>query len=234
MKPVQKNITAMALTSALAFSAVVSADPARVVSNDNQMSSDTITYQMADVSQQHPAQKLLQEASDNMVTALKENKEELKKNPALIYDLLEDNVLMNFDFRVMSRLSLGKHWRSATKDQRERFTKEYRAMLVRVYAVVILDFSGQKINFLPMRGTSKPNRAKVRTEIEQAGGMPLSINYNLYSKNNQWKIYNVSIEGFSLVSSFRSSFAAEIRRGGLERLIEKLHDKNQSSRLQPS
>lgn len=94
-------------------------------------------------------QDLVRETSDRMIEALRNNRDQLQKNPAQIYDLVNDIVLPHFDFTVMSRWVLGKYWRQATPDQRERFTDEFRTLMVRTYSQALLEYSNEEIVFPP-------------------------------------------------------------------------------------
>ena len=103
---------------------------------------------------------------------------------------------------------------------------EFRQLLVRVYAKALLNYSGQKIRYLPLRAGRRAGEVTVHTEVREAGGPPIPVNYRLYLKNGAWKVYDISIDGISLVANYRSSFAAEIRRKGVDSLIETLKARN--------
>lgn len=173
------------------------------------------------------AQELVEETSQHMLQVLREKKEELKKHPERIYDLVKEILLPHFDFRRIARLALGRYWPQASKEQRQRFVHEIRTLLVRTYSTALLKYSDEKINYLPLRGPKESRAVAVRMEIEQAsGGQPISLSVDLYEKKGVWKVYDISIGGVSLVTNYRTFFANEIRRGGLDQLIKKLEEKN--------
>lgn len=173
------------------------------------------------------AQELVKETSQHMLQVLGDKKQELERHPEQIYGLVKAILLPHFDFRRIARLALGRYWSQASKEQRQRFGHELRTLLVRTYSTALLKYSDEKIHYLPLRGPEQARRATVRMEIEQSrGGSPISLSVDLYAKGGAWKVYDISIEGVSLVTNYRTSFASEIRQGGLEQLIEKLEEKN--------
>lgn len=172
------------------------------------------------------AQQLVQTTTDQVLGRLNKERAELEANPDKIYPLVEDLVLPHFDFERMSQWVLGKHWKGATKEQRQRFTSEFRNLLVRTYAKALLEYRSQSINYLPVQAGEDAKRVVVKTEIQQPGAPAIALNYSMYLKGNAWKVYDITVEGVSLVSNYRSSFATEIRQGGMDRLISNLESMN--------
>ncbi len=154
---------------------------------------------------------------------------ELEQDSTQIYSLVKARVVPHFDFYVMSRSALGRHWRKATESQRKQLAREFQELLVRTYALAILNYSGQQIEYLPYRGDKNAQRIVVNTRV-QTGGPPVPINYRLYQKQDSWKIYDVIIDGMSLVTNYRSSFNAEVGRGGIDGLIVTLAARNRKLR----
>ncbi len=99
-------------------------------------------------------------------------------------------------------------------------------MLVRVYAKSLLNYAGQKIRILPLRPGKRPSHVTVHTEVNETGGPRIPINYRMYLKDGAWKVYDIIIDGVSLVSNYRGSFAAEVRRKGIDGLIQTLKARN--------
>ncbi len=176
-------------------------------------------WAMADASS---AQDLVQQTSEQMVSALKAEQGTIKSNPARVYALVDQIVLPHFDFQRMSSLVLGKYWRTATPEQQAQFTQEFRNLLVRTYATAMTEYSGQQINYLPLKAAPDATDVTVKTEILQPGGPPVQVNYSLYQKDADWKVYDVVIENTSLVTNYRGSFADQIRHTGLDDLIAQL------------
>jgi len=177
------------------------------------------------------AQDLVQHVSRQVIDVLEKKHEVIRRNPAVIYKLVEQYVVPYFDFVRMSRLVLGKYWRRASRQQRIQFVEEFHRLLVRTYASSMFKYSGEKIIFLPFRGEPGAKDVIVRTAVETQGDSEISVDYRLHLRNGNWKVYDVAIGGVSLVVNYRSSFSSEIRRsGGVAGLIKKLHEHNQQVR----
>ena len=101
-------------------------------------------------------------------------------------------------------------------------------MLVRTYSSALLEYTDQALIYLPMEGVEADGEVTVRTEIEQAGGFPIPINYMLRLGDDGWKVIDISVDDVSLVTNYRSSFARAIKKDGVDGLIETLRDRNQS------
>ncbi len=176
------------------------------------------------------ALEMVQQTTEQVTRLLQARKAELEADPALLYTVVEKEVAPYFDFSRMARLVLGKYWRRASREERRQFIEEFRRLLVRSYAASMLKYSGEKINFLPLRGNPEASDVTVRTEVEVPGMDPVEVDYSLYLRKGEWKVYDVAIDGVSLVVNYRTSFSEEIRRsGGLAGLIEKLRQRNQPS-----
>lgn len=178
----------------------------------------------------HAAEQLVQETTDKVLTRLRADSDKLKADSGLIYPLVEDLVLPHFDFAKMSQWVLGKNWRTADETQREQFTNEFRTLLVRTYAKALLEYTDQSMRYLPFHAEEGARKVTVKTEIEQAGGPAIPLDYSMYLNSaGQWKVYDIKVDGVSLVLNYRSSFATEIRNGGIPKLLEKLAQMNQGA-----
>jgi phospholipid transport system substrate-binding protein len=161
-------------------------------------------------------QALVKEASDNMLKALKDNEAELETNPQKIYTLVQDILFPHFDFERMAKLALGRSWRDASAEQQAQFVEEY---------------TNEEIRFLPFRDDLKKGRVDVPMEVVQPNGPSVPMALSLYkNKNDEWKVYDVKIEGISLVTNYRSSFNRDIRTSGMDALIENLAKRNDKAR----
>lgn len=169
---------------------------------------------------------LVRQTSDRMLAVLKEQHDVIKAEPKRLYGLVDDIVLPHFDFERMARWVLGKHWRQASPQQQQAFVDQFRTLLVRTYGTALLEYSNQKVNFLPSRIGADAKDVVVRTEVLKAGGPPIPISYSMIHKDDGWKVYDVTIDGISLVSNYRTTFATEIRTSGIDGLIQRLADRN--------
>ena len=180
------------------------------------------------VSAMQSPQALVQATSEKMLAKLKADKQLLEQDPGRIYELVNKIVLPHFDFEYMSQLVLAKYWRRASAEQRHAFTAEFRTLLVRTYAKSLSAYTDQAIDFLPFREV-KGDDVTVRTEVEQPGSFPIPIDYRLHQRGGEWQVFDIIIDGVSLVTSYRSSFSREIRKAGIDGLIEKLAQRNKDA-----
>lgn len=172
-------------------------------------------------------QALVKNASDEMLKALKDNKAELNQNPDKIYSLVEQILMPYFDFEKMSKLALGKNWRQLDNEQRVKFVEEFRLLLIRTYSTAMLEYTNEEIRLLPFRDDVTRKRVTVPMEVVQPAGPPIPMSLALYENDdNAWKVYDVKIDGVSLVTNYRSSFATQIRNKGVDNLISDLADRN--------
>lgn len=140
--------------------------------------------------------------------------------------LVESKVLPAFDFKRMTALAVGKAWRGATADQQSSLINEFRRMMVNTYSNALTAFKNQTIKFKPVKVVGDETDVTVRTEIRQPGARSTSIDYALEKQDASWKVYDVTVAGISLVTSFRDQFAEEIHNGGIDGLIKTLQAKN--------
>jgi len=177
----------------------------------------------------HPALLLVKDTTTLIKKRVKEDDELIKANPEHLYDLVNEIVLPNFDFKKMSSWVLGKNWRKADAEQKKKFTNEFSRLLVRTYSRAVYDNIDQQIKFLPIRGKPGAEKVTIRTEVPQDAGFPIPIDYKMQNKNNEWKVYDVVIDAISLVANYRTTFNQEIRKSGIDSLIASLADRNSIS-----
>jgi phospholipid transport system substrate-binding protein len=145
--------------------------------------------------------------------------------------LAEEKVLPYIDFEEATRLAAGRGWRSASPEQRERLVAEFRNMLVRTYSNAIEGYAGQTLRVLPSRGKQDPQDTMVRTQFVRAGGPPLPIDFQMHKTPRGWKVYDIVVEGVSLVLTYRSEFDAVQRQDGIDGLIKRLQEKNAPAKV---
>lgn len=174
------------------------------------------------------AQQPIKKTSDKLYQILQTDREALKNDRALVFNLVEEVVEPHVDFDRVSALVLGKHWRKASPEQREEFKHQFKALLVNTYATAFTEFQDWTIHFIPMTLDQSEDRVVVRTEVLQPAVPPVAVDYRM-SRNDegQWQLYDVMIEGISMVTNYRTGFAQQIKRtGGLDSLIADLKRKN--------
>src|SRR5438094_2091591 len=176
--------------------------------------------------QQLGPDQLVQKITDEVLAAIKSDKQLAAGDKQKAVKLAEEKVLPYVDFEQATRLAIGRAWREATPEQRKRLVTEFRNMLVRTYSNAISAYEGQTLKVLPARGKQDPEETVVRTQFVRAGGQPLPIDFTMHQKDNAWKVYDITVEGVSLVMTYRSEFDAVVKQEGIDGLIKRLAQKN--------
>jgi phospholipid transport system substrate-binding protein len=169
---------------------------------------------------------LLKRTSDIVINALKEKKDLIKTKPKYVYNIVNEHIVPLLDDVSMAKLALGKNWRKADNDQKIEFVDQFRHLLVRTYGKSLQEFSDETINFFPLRAKADAKKVIVKSEVIQSGGPKIPISYRMRLKGDSWKVYDINIDGVSLVTSYRGTFSQEMRKGGMTGLLKMLHDKN--------
>jgi len=168
---------------------------------------------------------LVRNTTADILAEIRKDKE-LATNMAKLLPLVDAKVLPHFNFTRMTTLAVGRPWREATAAQREQLVKEFRNLLVRTYSTAIEQYSNQTIEVKPAPVKPGESEVVVRSLINQPGGQPIAMDYRLERTPQGWKVFDVSIEGVSIVTTYRSSFAEEVSRGGIDGLIKSLAAQN--------
>lgn len=178
-------------------------------------------------------QQMVRETGNRILAELSDRKAELEADPRLIYPLIERSVLPHFDFRSMSRSAMGRFWRKASDEQKVGITEQFRELLVRTYATALLGYTGQQIEYLPVNYKAGDTKVVIPTRIAADDAPPIPINYRLRLSDDQtWQVYDVVIDGVSLITNYRSQFTNVIRRQGIDGLISSLASKNREPAAQ--
>ena len=173
--------------------------------------------------------ELVKRTAEDVLATVKSDADIQAGDQAKIFALAEEKIVPNFDFDKVSRLVLGKNWTKATPEQKTAFQTEFRTLLIRTYATALSKYKNQTIEYKPLRLAEGAATVSVKTVILQPGGQPIAVDYSLEKKADIWKVYDIVIEGVSLVTNYRGQFAQEIRQNGLDSLIKKLGDKNKAA-----
>ena len=160
------------------------------------------------------------------MSRIKNEKEALQADPAKMFSLVSELIFPHFDFAIMSQWVLGQHWGNSSEATRGAFVDQFRKLLVRTYATALLEFSDQAITYPPVEQKGTGKTAIVKQEISQPGSESIPIVYRLHNKSGEWKVFDVSVDGVSLVKTYRASFGSMIDDGGLDDLIASLDSKN--------
>ncbi len=169
---------------------------------------------------------LLERTSTEVMDILRKDHDLLVKEPTRVYKLIDDYILPHLDDVTMAKLALGKNWRKASKQQKLAFIEEFRNLLVRTYSKSLLEFSDQTIKYFPLKLAADVRKTSVKAEVIQPGGPSIPLAYRMRLKNNAWKVYDIKVDGISLVTSYRGTFTQEIRKSGIDGLLIYLREKN--------
>lgn len=176
----------------------------------------------------------VKEITDEVISAIKQDKDIRAGNQKKLNELVGAKVLPHFDFKRMTALAVGRHWHKASAEQKNMLSSEFRTLLVRTYSSALSSYRNQVIEFEPLRASAEDTEVTVRTQVKQPGAAPIGIDYNMENISGSWKVYDIVVGGVSLVTNYRDTFNTEIRAGGMDGLIKSLASKNNSLVVQAS
>jgi phospholipid transport system substrate-binding protein len=177
-----------------------------------------------------PPEELVRQTTDRMLALLNKNRSAIETDRSTLYGFVDEVVLPHFDFNRMAQWVLGKYWRTASPEQRQSFVEQFRNLLVRTYGTLLLDYSGQTIDYLPARAAGDGDTVNIRTLINDKSGTKVQVDYALYRRDAGWKVYDVRVNGISLVSNYRNTFGSKVRQDGIDSLIDDLAQRNKQAR----
>ena len=169
---------------------------------------------------------LVRRSTNEILAAMKADKDIQAGNQQKIEKLAEQKILPYFNFVRMTQLAVGRNWRDASDAQKKSLIDEFRKLLVRTYSTSLAQYRDQTIDVKPLKVAATDAEVVVKTQINQPGGQPIPIDYSLEKASDGWRVYDVLIDGVSLVTNYRSSFNTEIQKSGIDGLIKSLVDRN--------
>ena len=169
---------------------------------------------------------LIKSTVQDVVTIIKQDKDIQSGNQKKITALVDAKVVPHFDFVRMTQLAVGKNWRSATAEQKEALITGFRNMLVRTYTKVFTVYRDQAIDVKPLKMAADETEVTVKTTISKPGTESIPVDYEMKKAADGWKVFDISIEGVSMVMSYRGTFTSQIQQNGIDGLIKTLSDKN--------
>ena len=172
---------------------------------------------------------LIKSTAQEVLAIVKQDKDIQAGNQKRVLDLVDAKVLPHFNFTRMTRLAVGKHWRTATPEQRQALETEFRNMLVRTYTKAFSVYRDQAVQIKPLKMAADAAEVTVKTVIVKPGTPSIPVDYDMEKTAEGWKVYDLSVEGVSLVTSYRSTFSEQIQKGGIDGLIKTLVEKNRTA-----
>jgi phospholipid transport system substrate-binding protein len=174
---------------------------------------------------------VLNSIADQLINQLKANKTTIKSNPSLVYSLANRIVVPHADIDEMAKRVLPPRiWNAATPQQRSEFKYQFTTLLVRTYASALAEYNDQTIQFFPVRGGYQGKReVQVNSTIIRSDGPSIAVNYRMINTGSSWRLYDLIVEGVSMLESFRSQFADELSQGNMTSLIQRLREHNSAN-----
>lgn len=169
---------------------------------------------------------LLKAVTLEVIAIIRQDQDLQAGNLAKVSDLVETRLLPLFDFTRMTQIAVARSWRLATPEQQQALTTEFKTLLVRTYSTALSTYRGQVIGFKRLRTASGDKEVTVKSMIKQPGRVPLTMDYDMEKIAAEWKVYDIKIEGVSLITTCREIFAGKVRERGVDGLIKALSDKN--------
>lgn len=176
---------------------------------------------------------LVKNTAEDVLAIVKQDKDIQSGNQKKVLALVEAKVLPHFDFERMTRLTAGKAWRTATPEQKQALVTEFRNMLVRTYTAAFTRYRDQSVEVKPFKMQPGDDEVTVKTLIVKQGAPSIAVDYEMEKLSEGWKVFDMTVEGASLVATYRNTFATQIQQGGIDGLIKTLADKNASAAAVP-
>ena len=165
---------------------------------------------------------VVQTAAQGLLQALNANRQEYRKSPSKVQALVDQYILPHVDTKFAAQLVLGKYWRTATPQQRDRFINAFYHSMLNNYGNAVVQFTSNTLKVYPSRVSPGDQNATVRTEMMRTSGPPISVNYYMHMTPQGWKAWDVVIDGVSYIMSYRQDFQPQIAQQGLPAVINRL------------
>jgi phospholipid transport system substrate-binding protein len=180
----------------------------------------------AAVAQELGPEELVKKITQDVLEAIQKDKQLAAGDRQKAVKLAEEKILPHVDFEEATRLAVGRGWAQANPEQKKKLVHEFRNMLVRTYSNAIGAYEGQTMKVLPVRMKPGDNEVTVHNQFIRPGGKPVLVDYAMRKTDKGWKIYDIVVEGVSLVLTYRSEFDAVVKQEGVDGLIKRLAQKN--------
>lgn len=174
-------------------------------------------------------EQIVEQTSAELLKVINEQSERIKNEEGFVNEVINELILPVIDLQSMGKLILGKHWKTASDEQRTQFIEQFKSMLIRTYAKSVADFGDAKVTVFPPKAGQKGKRHRVKSHLDIGSGTPLQVDYVFRRKDDSWKVFDLVVDGLSLIKNFRTSFSQEISETSLDALIERLASTNTTS-----
>jgi phospholipid transport system substrate-binding protein len=169
---------------------------------------------------------LAKSVTDEVLAIVRADKDIQSGDRKKVLQLVESKIVPHFNFRRMTQLAMGRNWRQANAEQQKVLVDQFRALLVRTYTAAFTQYRNETVEYRQPRMKPGDTDVVVQSFVNRPGGPPVAVDYSMEKTGEGWKVYNVKIEGVSLVENYRNTFNAEIQKSGVDGLIRTLTERN--------
>ena len=171
-------------------------------------------------------EQIVEQTSTELLKIINEQSERIKNEDGYVNQVINELILPVIDLQSMGKLILGKHWKTASDEQRTQFIEQFKSMLIRTYAKSVVDYGHAKVTVFPPQGGKQGKRHRVKSHLDLGSGTPLQVDYVFRRKDDTWKVFDLVVDGLRLIKNFRTSFSQEISETSLDALIARLASTN--------
>jgi phospholipid transport system substrate-binding protein len=180
--------------------------------------------------------EMLKKATVKMLRSINNHRAEIKRSPHKLKSLVEQIILPHLDFIAASKMVMGKYWLRSEKQQKIKFIRQFRLLLLRFYSSALAEYLNGKdkalpenlIHYFPLKLKDGEEAITVRAELKSDKGETIPIHYRVHLTKKGWKIYDVSVEGISMITTYKNNFATQFKTKGIDALIASLEEKNKN------
>jgi phospholipid transport system substrate-binding protein len=171
---------------------------------------------------------VVKETANDVLTILQKDKDISNGDIKKLGQVIEEKIAPKFDFQRISQSVLGKRWNSASASEQDRFISEFRSLLIHTYSSALSKYKNQTIEYMPVHSEPSDKEVKVKTQVLQPGSQAIPLDYSMEKVNGKWMVYDLSIDGLSLITIYRGQFAEEVKNNGISGVINRLAEKNKT------
>lgn len=180
-----------------------------------------------------PPDQLVKTTAEEVLTIIRSDPDIANGDTRKVVAIVETKVLSHFDFERMTRLAVGKNWRSASDAQKLSLTTAFRTLLVRTYSVALTQFRDRAVEYRPLEEAPSGPEVMVHTAVATPQGKSINIDYRMVATGDDWKVYDILVDGVSLVVNYRSVFDSTVEHEGVDGLVSLLEKKNAQATADP-
>lgn len=200
-----------------------------VIAAPTEPTSSTTTTQVEPAKPEDPV-KMLQGVTSNVLQALQQRADQTDLKG--IYSLVDKFILPYCDFNEMSQWVAGRNiWNKASDKTRADFVEAFKILVVRTYATALNNYSNERVEFAKQKLDLNKDRIQVKSTVVRQSSKKdnIRVDYRLVKKNNKWYVYDIIIEGVSILQGFQAQFSNKIRQEGLQKVVTQIQEHNRET-----